>query len=123
MDTIEKRANSLDQRASVGPNQSFSHFICKLSHRNRIYAPSAKQRQVDSKRIMYLRILINLRCAALTESSNHPIICPGRSYNEALNIMNFKVSVIHQEEICETLFDTIVKDSNRRLYKLLPATY
>ena len=51
------------------------------------------------------------------------IICPGRSYNEALDIMNFKELAIHHDEICETLFDTIVNDNNHRLYKLLRATY
>ena len=51
------------------------------------------------------------------------IICPGRSYNEALDIMNCKELAIHNDEICKTLFDTIVNDNNHRLYKLLPATY
>ena len=33
-----------------------------------------------------------------------PIICPGHSYHEALDIMNFKELAIHHDEICETLF-------------------
>ena len=51
------------------------------------------------------------------------IICPGRGYNEALDIMNLKELAIHHDEICETLFDTIVNDNNHRLYKLLPAAH
>lgn len=37
--------------------------------------------------------------------------------------MNFKELAIHRDEMCETLFDTIVNDNNHRLYKLLPATH
>ena len=44
------------------------------------------------------------------------IICPGHSYHEALDIMNFN-------EIGESLFDSIVNGNNRRLYKLLPAAH
>ena len=51
------------------------------------------------------------------------IICPGHSYHEALDILNFKELAIHHDEICETFFDTIVNDNNHRLYKLLPATH
>ena len=51
------------------------------------------------------------------------IICPGHGYHEALDIMNFKELAIHHDEMCETLFDTIVNDNNYRLYKLLPATH
>ena len=51
------------------------------------------------------------------------IICPGHSYHEALDIMNFKELATHHDEICETLFDTIVNDNNHRLYKLLPAPH
>ena len=51
------------------------------------------------------------------------IICPGHSYHEALNILNFKELATHHDEICETLFDTIVNDNNHRLYKLLPAPH
>ena len=50
------------------------------------------------------------------------IICPGHSYHEALDIMNFKELAIHHDEICESLLDTIANDNNHRLYKLLPAT-
>ena len=45
------------------------------------------------------------------------------SYHEALDIMNFKELATHHDEICETLFDTIVNDNNHRLYKLLPAPH
>ena len=51
------------------------------------------------------------------------IICPGHGYHEALDIMNFKELAIHHDEMCETLFDTIVNDNNHRLYKLLTATH
>ena len=51
------------------------------------------------------------------------IICPGNGYHEALDIMNFKELAIHHDEMCETLFDTIVNDNNHRFYKLLPATH
>ena len=51
------------------------------------------------------------------------IICPGVSYHEALVIMNFKELATHHDEICESLFHTIVNDNNHRLYKLLPAPY
>ena len=51
------------------------------------------------------------------------IICPGHSYHEALDIMNFKELTIHYDEISVTLFDTIVNENNHRLYKLLPATH
>ena len=40
------------------------------------------------------------------------IICPGHSYHEALDIMNFKELVIHHDEI---RFDTIVNDNSHRL--------
>ena len=43
------------------------------------------------------------------------IICPGHSYHEALDIMNFKELAIHHDEICESLFDSIVNDNNYRL--------
>ena len=44
------------------------------------------------------------------------IICPGHSYHEALDIMNFKELTIHHDEICESLFfDSIVNDNNYRL--------
>ena len=51
------------------------------------------------------------------------IICPGHSYHEALDIMNFKELAIHHDEICESLFDTIVNDNNHRLYKLLMSLF
>ena len=51
------------------------------------------------------------------------IICPGHSYHEALDIMNFKELAIHHDEICESLFASIVNDNNHRLYKLLPAAH
>ena len=35
--------------------------------------------------------------------------------------MNFKELAIHHDEICKSLFHTIVNDNNHRLYKLLPA--
>ena len=46
----------------------------------------------------------------------HFIICPGHSYHEALDIMNFKELAIHHDEICETIFDTIVNGNNHHLY-------
>ena len=45
------------------------------------------------------------------------------SYHEALVIMNFKKIATHHDEICESLFQTIVNDNNHRLYKLLPAPH
>ena len=36
---------------------------------------------------------------------------------------NFKELVTHHDEICESLFHTIVNDNNHRLYKLLPAPH
>ena len=51
------------------------------------------------------------------------IICPGENYHEALVIMNFKELATHHDEICESLFHTIVNDNNHRLYKLLPAQH
>ena len=51
------------------------------------------------------------------------IICPGVSYHEALVIMNFKELATHHDEICESLFHTIVNDNNHRLYRLLPAQH
>ena len=51
------------------------------------------------------------------------IICPGENYHEALVIMNFKELATHHDEICESLFHTIVNDNNHRLYKLLPAPH
>ena len=50
------------------------------------------------------------------------IICPGVSYDEALVIMNFKELATHHDEICESLFHTIVNENNHCLYKLLPAS-
>ena len=41
------------------------------------------------------------------------------SYHEALVIMKFKKIATHHDEICESLFQTIVNDDNHRLYKLL----
>ena len=49
-------------------------------------------------------------------------ICPDVSYHEALVIMNFEELPTHHDEICESLFHTIVND-NHRLYKLLPAPH
>ena len=49
------------------------------------------------------------------------IICPGVSYHEALVIMNFKKLATHHDEICESLFHTIVNENNKNLCKLLPA--
>ena len=43
------------------------------------------------------------------------IICPGVSYHEALVIMNFKVLATHHDEICASLFHTIVNDNNHCL--------
>ena len=51
------------------------------------------------------------------------IICPGVSYHEALVIMNFEELPTHHNEICESLFHTIVNDNNHHLYKLLPAPH
>ena len=51
------------------------------------------------------------------------IICPGVTYHKALVIMNFKELATHHDEICESLFHTIVNDNNHRLYKLLPAPH
>ena len=51
---------------------------------------------------------------------NFPYL-PGVSYDETLVIMNFKELAIHHDEICKSLFHTIVNDNNHRLYKLLPA--
>jgi len=45
------------------------------------------------------------------------------SYHGALVIMNCKKIATHHDEICESLFQTIVNDNNRRLYKLLPAPH
>ena len=50
-------------------------------------------------------------------------ICPDVSYHEALVIMNFEELPTHHDEICESLFHTIVNDNNHRLYKLLPAPH
>ena len=49
-------------------------------------------------------------------------ICPDVSYHEALVIMNFEELPTHHDEICESVFHTIVND-NHRLYKLLPAPH
>ena len=51
------------------------------------------------------------------------IICPGVIYHEALVIMNFEELPTHHDEICDSLFHTIVNDNNHRLYKLLPAPH
>ena len=51
------------------------------------------------------------------------IICPRVSYHEVLVIMNFKELATHHDEICESLFHTIVNDNNHHLYKLLPALH
>ena len=51
------------------------------------------------------------------------IICPGVSYHEALVIMTFKELATHRDDICESLFHTIVNNNNHRLYKLLPAPH
>ena len=45
------------------------------------------------------------------------------SYHEALVIMKFKKIATHHDEICESLFQTIVNDNNHRLYKLLTASH
>ena len=36
---------------------------------------------------------------------------------------NFKELITHHDEICESLFHTIVNDNSHRLYKLLPAPH
>ena len=51
------------------------------------------------------------------------IICPSVSYHEVLVIMNFKELATQHDEICESLFHTIVNDNNHHLYKLLPALH
>ena len=51
------------------------------------------------------------------------IICPCVSYHEPLDLMNFKELGSYHEEICESLFHTIVNVNNHRLYKLLPAPH
>ena len=51
------------------------------------------------------------------------IICPSVFYHEALVIMNFEELPTHHDEICESLFHTIVSGINHRLYKLLPAPH
>ena len=48
------------------------------------------------------------------------IMGPGVSYHKALVIMNFKELATHHDEICESLFHTIVNDNKHRFYKLLP---
>ena len=45
------------------------------------------------------------------------------SYHEALVIMKFKKIATQHDEICESLFQTIVNDNSHRLYKLLPAPH
>ena len=47
------------------------------------------------------------------------IICPGVSYHEALVIMNFEELPTHHDEICESLFHTIV---NKRAQKGVNST-
>ena len=47
------------------------------------------------------------------------IIYPSHSYHEALDVMNCKELAIHHDEICGTLFDTIVNDNNHRHYRYL----
>ena len=37
--------------------------------------------------------------------------------------MKFKKIATHHDEICESLFQTIVNDNNHRLYKLLPVPH
>ena len=51
------------------------------------------------------------------------IICPDVVFHKALVIMNFEELPTHHDEICESLFHTIVNDNNHRLYKLLPAPH
>ena len=51
------------------------------------------------------------------------IICLGHSYHESLDILNFKELSIHHDEICESLFNSLVNYNNHRLYKLLPAAH
>ena len=41
------------------------------------------------------------------------IICPGVIYHEALVIMNFEELPTHHDEICDSLFHTIVNDNNQ----------
>ena len=41
------------------------------------------------------------------------IICPGVSDHEALVIMNFRELATHHDEICDSLFHTIVNDNNQ----------
>ena len=51
------------------------------------------------------------------------IICSGVIYHEALVVMNFEELPTHHDELCESLFHTIVNDNNHPLYKLLPAPH
>ena len=46
------------------------------------------------------------------------IICPAVNYHEALVIMNFKELATHHDEICESLFHTIVNDNNHRTARI-----
>ena len=52
-----------------------------------------------------------------------PIIYPGVGYHEALVIMNLKDLATVHDQICESLFYTIVNDNNHRFHKLLPAPH
>ena len=58
-----------------------------------------------------------------TQKRAMSIVCPGVIYHEALVIMNFEELPTHHDEICESLFHTIVNDNNHRLYKLLSALH
>ena len=49
------------------------------------------------------------------------IICPVLAMMRLLLLCTLRELATHHDEICESLFDTIVNDNNHRLYKLLPA--
>ena len=48
------------------------------------------------------------------------IIYPGMAYNDALESAGISTITAYNEVICNKMFDSVLKDKNNRLHKLLP---
>ena len=51
------------------------------------------------------------------------IICPTLSYDNALASLDLELLVVHHQRLCQSLFNSILEDTDHRLRHLLPVSY
>ena len=51
------------------------------------------------------------------------IICPTLSYDNALASLDLELLVVHHHRLCQSLFNSILEDTDHRLRHLLPVSY